>query len=178
MIVELIKLASELDSRGLVKEADVIDKVIFKFAGGIPLDIDGNPVEGAEGPGWLVGAEGEVEETTPGPIGDGMSLYDATLGKDFMKAFRLLTPHQLDVLGDLLMEGGPADATGSESERAAATTDSESPPAKGFLDWDKPVGSSRSWADREKDIPEHRLTPAQLARREGGNWNKADDGTT
>tara|TARA_Y100000034_G_scaffold6527_1_gene7188 strand:- start:242 stop:415 length:174 start_codon:yes stop_codon:yes gene_type:complete len=46
MIVELIKLASELDSRGLVKEADVIDKVIFKFAGGIPLDIDGNPVEG------------------------------------------------------------------------------------------------------------------------------------
>ena len=56
-----------------MKEADVIDKVIFKFAGGIPLDIDGNPVEGAEGPGWLVGAEGEVEETAPGPIGDGMS---------------------------------------------------------------------------------------------------------
>ena len=79
MIVELIKLANDLDNRGLVKEADVIDKVILKFAGGIPLDADENP-------SWqLVGAEGEAEEADP--VGEGTSLYDATLGKAFMDAF-------------------------------------------------------------------------------------------
>jgi hypothetical protein len=181
MIIELIKLANDLDSRGLVKEADVID-TLLKDAGlrswfvgdgwnpsSDPLERDrqqakkmreavsstGDSLEGGSYPAhWGQGGEGfheakkewldhfekaqKLNLTVDEFRAKGRSPSvpaaeeEPDLPPSFVKQLRQLTTEQKKILGDLLMEGGPVDA---------GSTDLESPPAKGFLDWDKPVGS-------------------------------------
>ena len=141
MITELIKLANDLDSRGLVKEADVIDALLKtavvpsihpsqwftqnEQGEKVPLHDPDSPeyarLAARHDEGKL--SEEELAQTRAGKSG---------LPASFIQELNLLTSEQKEVLGDLLMEGGLFDA---------GSTDLESPPAKGFLDWDKPVGS-------------------------------------
>jgi|6_EtaG_2_1085325.scaffolds.fasta_scaffold12659_8 hypothetical protein len=141
MIVELIKIASELDSRGLVKEADVIDALLKVATVGpthpsswFTQNEQGEkvPLHDPDSPEYAQLAASYEESKLSKEEMEQMQGSTSELPASFLQELAQLTPEQKEILGDLLMEGGLFDA---------GSTDLENPPDKGFLDWDKPVGS-------------------------------------
>lgn len=175
MIVELIRLANDLDSRGLVKEADVVDAILSQaglgswltgggWKGDKPgwgdnpstLESDRKRAEelrarvnetsekaelGIQEAGWGQGGEGfhdartewledfekaqrlnltvdqfrsKGRPTSVSPPKEDTGLSDSAmqgLPEPMREALKSLTPEQMQILGNLLMKGGPADAS-------------------------------------------------------------------